>query len=136
MENCPQGHPLKKIPAGVSKKTGKPYEAFVVCSQCDWKPARVYSPSNKVAQVTQMQENKARLINQAMDRKEESISKFNALNSAISLVTRHPNYGYIKSEDELLQKIFALQLRFFTHNSRSLEYDVDVPTEPLPESEY
>lgn len=41
MSNCPAcGAPIKEVPAGVSKKTGKPYKAFQVCSNqsCGWKP--------------------------------------------------------------------------------------------------
>lgn len=39
---CPIHHGSKVVPAGVSKKTGKPYQAFVVCSEpgCDQKPPR------------------------------------------------------------------------------------------------
>ena len=39
------GTPMKQIPAGVSKKTGRSYPAFIVCesmnadgSRCSWKP--------------------------------------------------------------------------------------------------
>ena len=42
MSTCPQcNSPLKTVPAGVSKKTGKPYNAFTACSnrECTWKPA-------------------------------------------------------------------------------------------------
>ena len=39
---CPIHHGSKVVPAGVSKKSGKPYQAFVVCSEpgCDQKPPR------------------------------------------------------------------------------------------------
>ena len=39
--DCPIcGNEIKTIPAGVSKKTGKPYSAFSVCSnsKCNFKP--------------------------------------------------------------------------------------------------
>lgn len=39
--DCPAcGSVIKEVPAGVSKKTGKPYKAFQVCSNnaCGWKP--------------------------------------------------------------------------------------------------
>ena len=39
--NCPScGSDIKEVPAGVSSKTGKPYNAFQVCSNraCGWKP--------------------------------------------------------------------------------------------------
>jgi len=40
MTNCPQCTALLSvIPAGTSKKTGKPYPTFQVCSaKCGWKP--------------------------------------------------------------------------------------------------
>jgi len=40
--SCPIHHSSKVVPAGVSKKTGKPYQAFVVCNEpgCDQKPPR------------------------------------------------------------------------------------------------
>ena len=40
--SCPIHHGSKVVPAGVSKKTGKPYQAFVACSEpgCNEKPPR------------------------------------------------------------------------------------------------
>ncbi len=36
--NCPKcSSELKEVPAGVSKKTGKPYNAFIACSNRDCK---------------------------------------------------------------------------------------------------
>ncbi len=32
---CSQGHPWKTVPAGVSKRTGKSYDAFTVCDDRD-----------------------------------------------------------------------------------------------------
>lgn len=42
MSQCPGcGGELKNIPAGVSKSTGKPYDAFIACSnKCGWKPTK------------------------------------------------------------------------------------------------
>ena len=39
---CPQHHSSKVVPAGVSKKSGKPYQAFVVCGEqgCEQRPPR------------------------------------------------------------------------------------------------
>lgn len=40
---CPiHGTPWKVVPAGVSKKSGKPYDSFTACSTagCDQRPAR------------------------------------------------------------------------------------------------
>ena len=40
--SCPTHHSSKVVPAGVSKKTGKPYQAFVVCGEqgCEQRPPR------------------------------------------------------------------------------------------------
>lgn len=51
---CPQcGSPIKTVPAGVSKKTGKAYQAFQACSNrdCTWKPERNSSGSAPVGAV-------------------------------------------------------------------------------------
>ena len=39
---CPIHHSVKTVPAGVSKKTGQPYTAFLACPAvgCDEKPPR------------------------------------------------------------------------------------------------
>lgn len=39
MQNCPGcGQPMKTVPAGISKSTGKPYESFETCSaRCGFK---------------------------------------------------------------------------------------------------
>jgi hypothetical protein len=42
-DGCPVHHtPWKTVPAGVSKKTGKPYDAFQACSEmgCNERPRR------------------------------------------------------------------------------------------------
>lgn len=131
---CPQcGHPLKER----QRKDGS--GSFLGCigyPNCKFiykdplAPPSFIKRGSKVTQVAQMQENKARLINQAMDRKEESIAKFNAINSAIALICHHPAYRNMLNEKQILDKIFALQLRFFKHNSKSLEYDLDIPDNP------
>ena len=50
--NCPKcGALIKTVPAGVSKKTGRPYNAFQCCSnrECDWKPMRTGASSGSVS---------------------------------------------------------------------------------------
>jgi hypothetical protein len=44
---CPEHGTSKVVPAGVSQKTGKPYNAFTACGEqgCDQKPPRGQSPS-------------------------------------------------------------------------------------------
>lgn len=39
---CPQHGTVRTVPGGVSKKTGKPYSAFLVCGEqeCDERPPR------------------------------------------------------------------------------------------------
>jgi len=41
--NCSSNN-LKDIPAGVSKKTGKPYEAFTVCGDCNKGQNKYFKP--------------------------------------------------------------------------------------------
>jgi len=61
MENCPIcSAPFKTVPAGVSQKTGKPYNAFVACSQrgCPGKPGQAAPPvSTQVARAGIVKDN-------------------------------------------------------------------------------
>ena len=46
-DRCPEHHlPWKHVPAGVSKKTGKPYNAFWACPEmgCNLRPALAWKP--------------------------------------------------------------------------------------------
>lgn len=52
--NCPiHGVPFKTVPAGVSKSTGRPYNAFEACPErgCKEKPPKVHSTGGYVAPV-------------------------------------------------------------------------------------
>lgn len=59
---CPQcGSPIKNIPAGVAKATGKPYGAFQACSaNCGWKPPKegFHKPMSPAQQNRPMAEEK------------------------------------------------------------------------------
>ena len=89
MENCPKcNSPIKIVPAGISKKTGNPYNEFKVCSKCDWKPERTFTPRPaKTEQVRQMQETKAGFIKVAQDNKNDSIRLSSANRDATILIT-------------------------------------------------
>lgn len=47
---CPEHGTFKVVPAGTSKKTGKPYNAFTACGEqgCDQKPPRGSGPAQYV----------------------------------------------------------------------------------------
>lgn len=49
--DCPGcGAEIKHVPAGVSKSTGKAYEAFDACSaRCGWKPTREVGYKKEIA---------------------------------------------------------------------------------------
>lgn len=44
---CPEHQTRKVVPAGVSQRTGQPYEAFVACGErgCNRKPPRAAAPA-------------------------------------------------------------------------------------------
>ena len=44
---CPVHGTSRTVPAGVSKKTGKPYDAFIACNEfsCNEKPPRIGQPA-------------------------------------------------------------------------------------------
>ena len=88
-EQCPQGHPIKEIPAGVSKSTGRPYNSFKACEDrnCNWKPPSTFTRPAKTEQVRQMQETKAGFIKVAQDNKNDSIRLSSAGRDATLIIT-------------------------------------------------
>lgn len=56
-------------------------------------------------------------IKEAQDRKEESIAKFNSLNSAIALVSQHAMYTGITEEKVLLETVKRLKEYFYQINT-------------------
>ncbi len=86
------GQPLKTIPAGISKNTGKPYPSFEACpNKC--KQPRVWEqrPTN---QPVLQQENIQNRIDKAIADKKESIAWMNAKNNACLLIA----HGIFKVE--------------------------------------
>ena len=125
------GGDFKIIPAGISKSSGRPYEAFTACSTrgCTGTPERkpLTPPSfvrqSQVDKIKGLQENKGRLIEEAQGRKNDSINRFNSLNASISLVCNHPIYQSITDEKELLIAIYELQKEFYNHNSKADNFE-------------
>ncbi len=84
LTQCPKcEQPIKTIPAGISKRTGKKYNEFQACSNiaCDWKPDRSKSDLNALGRTYQstadVRDDVSRTgIQEAMSRKEASINKF------------------------------------------------------------
>ena len=92
MEKCPKcGSDIKLVPAGVSKRTGRPYNAFQACSnrECDWKPEqKSFTPRPaKTAQMKEVIDYKAGGINKFQDRKEYGMRLSAANRDATILIT-------------------------------------------------
>jgi hypothetical protein len=100
-------------PAGVSARTNRAYSAFFACPNCR------KTANAKSVQATPQIQSRDDSIKQAQDRKEDSISKFNAINAAINLVQL---VGWIDKADEekeeILQEIFRLQNAIYKHNRK------------------
>ncbi|MEK6878984.1 MAG: hypothetical protein AABY22_05220 [Nanoarchaeota archaeon] len=120
-EQCPDCQAkIKTVPAGISKRTGKSYDEFQVCSNCEWKPPREqkFYPREKegikAEYVKEAQERKADQINEAQKRKEDSIAKFNAFNAAIELV-KIPSWKGLTPEEknEILSEVWELQDKIY-----------------------
>lgn len=118
MENCKiHGTPFVLHPAGVSKKTGKPFAAFWSCPEknadgsfCKEKPsANTPTTGREVAVNKFEQEIKQDLKNQATEKetieKQENISRSVALNGAVAFASavcshydRFSDYELLKDE--------------------------------------
>jgi len=78
---CPEHGACKIIPAGVSKTTGRPYNAFFACvdRNCKWKPPKKATPTSD-------QNFEAGLTKDLTeDRRQNSITRSVALNNAVTL---------------------------------------------------
>ena len=102
-ELCPIcGAAFKVVPAGISKKTGKPYNSFIACSTmgCKGKPGGVGIaapiPQNNIAQAQERKENS---IANAQDRKERAIRVEGAKSSAGRIVAAMIKAGDVASQD-------------------------------------
>ena len=92
---CPKcGTPTKRVPSGISKRTGKPYQAFMACASrsCDWTgPIKVNTSStpgglgvvnNKTNEIEQPQDDKKegmrllRSIDERLERLENGFHGF------------------------------------------------------------
>lgn len=106
-ELCDFGHPVKLIPAGVSRTTGRPYDAFKACSErsCKWKPARpaMATPFIKPGQVQKAKEVmtfKGEQIRVAQDNKNDSIRLSGASRDAtLILTTFYPEASELPVEE-------------------------------------
>jgi hypothetical protein len=104
MENtlCPVcGSPFKYVPAGVSKKTGKPYQAFYACSKygCHGKPPKFSSPTINPQQYTPQNANS------------EATAQMERVR--IAFKTMQEEITYLKSENNILSgKVERLEKQF------------------------
>lgn len=94
---CPTcGAEQKLIPAGVSKSSGKPYQAFWSCpNRC---PKTSFQPKAKV-DYSSLQDRKSEMIGEAQGRKEESIREAGAKRDAGLIVAAMIHSGELKSSD-------------------------------------
>lgn len=105
-QNC--GSEMKMIPAGVSKTTGKPYNAFFACpnkcpkSSISSQVARVgvqTDPYQKVMAV------KNDYIEKAQERKDESIKMSRSISGAYTIVSALIQSGMLANEMDINHKL-------------------------------
>jgi hypothetical protein len=130
MNTCPiHNQPLKTVPAGVSKSTGRPYNAFEVCPErgCSYRPPRQqnYAPSAP-----------ARNFDKEAYEKCVSIWVKGELGQPIETVIAKINSGYFWELFQAIRK--DGEKRFATGWDRAVKTfgtDTDAPSDyaPLPE---
>ena len=119
-ENCPKcGADIKVVPAGISKKTGKPYNEFMACSvwECGWtdkitsktspsqpQPATgAYRPTKDAMATRKEMQNtmnyKANQITRFQASKESSMRLFAANRDAVQLTIAEMGQLVLKKED-------------------------------------
>lgn len=105
MENCKVcGKPMRLIPAGISKATGKPYEAFMACPDKCKQPKQSFGTQYARAKIEGNQyenimDRKAQDISNAQGRKETSITIAGAKRDAGNIVAAMIHSGELKGSD-------------------------------------
>lgn len=96
-QQCPNcGAEMKLIPQGISKRTGKPYNAFFSCPECKETmniPTDIVKKlPTQTNQITQFTKDKNERIERLHNDTKESINWGLAWKLATSLVSNHPLY--------------------------------------------
>lgn len=111
---CPKHGTMRSIPAGVSKKTGKPYPAFYVCTEesCTYRPEK--SEVNKFEKNLD-QEIVQERIDKRIGEKDTHIARAVALNDATALLAPNAmHYVALNSLDALRDEVLKTADRFYT----------------------
>jgi len=117
------GVEMKTVPAGVSKKTGKPYNSFLACPEqgCNYRPPRAGGWSSVREQVAQkVAPEKAVMTKEDWERKEERTNKNIllqvAFKAAVELTGKAP-------KPLLTSDIYALTLEFHSWLLSQMNYE-------------
>lgn len=137
-QNCPVcNSPMKFINAGVSKTTGKPYNAFWACPNRCPKPSfsgqyeyGVPSiPSTKILFETVM-ERKEQSIEKAQERKADAIAIAGAKRDAGLIVAAMIHIGELKSSDWFIQyKAIAEKIYNYNFEEKEIKPEPNFPPE-------
>ena len=114
---CPAcGGDIKEVPAGVSKRTGKSYEAFQICSNpvCGWKPGK-----GKVLVESAMPNNRPP-IEPTNDLREKSMLMSYAKDIVVAMLERDQVIGAPGKETIVIYREFLQELK----NPNSVKTDV------------
>ena len=123
---CPQcGAEMKYHPPGISKKTGKPYNAFYSCPSCgytEWTDRKYQGGSqSQPKKVEKMFQEKQQRIQELHKDKKDNINWINALNNAVYLIAHHPAFARITDKVELAQEIKVWRRNFYNETIKGPE---------------
>jgi hypothetical protein len=125
------GADMKTVPPGIAKATGKPYGAFMACSnKCGWKPPRTTAfnvpsthqappPQPAVNPFQDAMDTKDKMIRHAQERKDESIAKSRSISGAYTIVAALITSGLVQEAD------IKSKVREYTAYLFSIEIDLN-----------
>lgn len=97
------GQPMRQIPAGISRSTGKPYDSFMACPNKCKQSKSNYNQPTYVKPYDDLMAKKAENIAESQGRKEESIREAGAKRDAGMIVAAMIHVGELKSSDWFIQ---------------------------------
>lgn len=119
---------MRFIPAGISRKTGKPYDAFFSCPEC----LNTYTPKiekkdqgqqpsyDKIIE-KRIQEKNQRIQALHEDTK-DNISWISAMKGALEII-RHPIYMDLKDHTEIKEVLISWRNWFYKELTNNKEYN-------------
>lgn len=121
--------PMDLIPAGISKTTGKNYQAFYACRDRNHKQPRQARPQTPIQQFNQSLDQN--LVDEKQRKITENIRWCNSLNNASLLIAHNPVAN--QTDQDILTRLYMLAVRIDALESKAPQTHAVAPISRVPQ---